>query len=66
MKQRSIYIDEQSWQQLRRLALDNGTTASSLVAPAVAHFLDGASDKVRAGIIEHAKQRVPGVSPRTK
>jgi hypothetical protein len=66
LKQRSVYIDESSWQQLRRLALDHGTTASSLVAAATGYFLAGAPDKVRAGIIENAQGRTPGVPPRNK
>lgn len=64
--QRSIYIGEQDWKQLRQLALDHGTTASSLVAAATGYFLAGAPDKVRAGIIENAQGRTPGVPPRNK
>lgn len=64
--QRSIYIGEQEWQQLRRMALDHGTTASSLVASATTYFLSSANDKTKATIIEHAQQRAPGVPARRK
>lgn len=55
--QRSIYVADEPWLAIRRLALDSGTNTSSLVAQLIDWFLETAPAKTRDTIINDAKQR---------
>lgn len=55
--QRSIYVADEPWQAMRRLAFDNDTTSSAVVATLVDWLLTEASPKQRDAIIGKARAR---------
>ncbi|MGD9752129.1 MAG: hypothetical protein AB7W59_14150 [Acidimicrobiia bacterium] len=55
--QRSIYLADEPWLAIRRLALDSGTNASALIAALTDWFLETAPAKTREAIIAEAQRR---------